>query len=170
MPIELTAHTDAGARLVALAEGLSEDLATRAAEHDRDATYPFEAIDALRAAGYFAAPVPVELGGLGDASVAIGVNMHLVAVLNMERRRQVAVAGGEERRARGFASSLEQIARDGVVLAAAISERGQDLTRPATVATRTESGWRIDGRKMFCTMSPAATDLYVAVTYVDGED
>src|SRR5829696_8916515 len=109
MPIELTAHTDAGARLVAIAEGLSEDLATRAAEHDRDATYPFEAIDALRAAGYFAAPVPVDLGGLGvysahdlvvassrlargDASVAIGVNMHLVAVLNMERRHQVAVA------------------------------------------------------------------------------
>jgi alkylation response protein AidB-like acyl-CoA dehydrogenase len=55
------------------------------------------------------------------------------------------------------------------VLAAAISERGQDLTRPGTVARRTESGWRIDGRKMFCTMSPAATDLYVAVTYADGE-
>ena len=56
------------------------------------------------------------------------------------------------------------------MLAAAISERGQDLTRPATLATRTASGWRIDGRKMFCTMSPAATDLYVAVTYADGED
>jgi alkylation response protein AidB-like acyl-CoA dehydrogenase len=55
------------------------------------------------------------------------------------------------------------------VLAAAISERGQDLTRPGTLATRTESGWRIDGRKMFATMSPAATDLYVAVTYADGE-
>jgi alkylation response protein AidB-like acyl-CoA dehydrogenase len=99
--------------------------------------------------------------------VAIGVNMHLVAVLNMERRRQVAVAAGAERRARGFASSLERIARDGVVLAAAISERGQDLTRPGTRATRTRSGWRIDGRKLFCTMSPAATDLYVAVTYAD---
>jgi alkylation response protein AidB-like acyl-CoA dehydrogenase len=186
MPIELTAHTDVGARLVAIAENLSEQLAARAAEHDRDRSYPFEAIDALKAAGYFAAPVPVELGGLGvssahdlvvassrlargDASVAIGVNMHLVAVLNMERRRQVAVAAGQERRARGFASSLEQIANDGVVLAAAISERGQDLTRPGTVATRTESGWRIDGRKMFCTMSPAATDLYVAVTAADGE-
>jgi alkylation response protein AidB-like acyl-CoA dehydrogenase len=187
MPIELTAHTRAGARLVAIAEELSEDLAPRAAEHDRDGSYPFEAIDALKAAGYFAAPVPVELGGLGvssahdlvvassrlargDASVAIGVNMHLVAVLNMERRRQVAVAAGAERRARGFASSLEQIAHDGVVLAAAISEPGQDLTRPGTLARRTESGWQIDGRKMFCTMSPAATDLYVAVTYADGED
>jgi alkylation response protein AidB-like acyl-CoA dehydrogenase len=105
----------------------------------------------------------------GDASVAIGVNMHLVAVLNMERRRQVAVAAGAERRSRGFAASLERIAHDGVVLAAAISEPGQDLTRPGTRATRTASGWRIDGRKMFCTMSPAATDLYVAVTYADGE-
>jgi L-evernosamine nitrososynthase len=186
MPIELTAHTEAGARLVAIAEELSPGLAARAEEHDRDGSYPFEAIDALKAARYFAAPVPVSLGGLGvasvhdlvvassrlargDASVAIGVNMHLVAVLNMERRRQVAAAAGAERRSRGFAASLERIARDGVVLAAAISERGQDLTRPSTRATRTESGWRIDGRKLFCTMSPAATDLYVAVTYTDGE-
>ncbi len=186
MPIELTAHTDAGARLVTIAEHLSQELAAHAAEHDRDGTYPFEAIEALKAAGYFAAPVPIELGGLGvssahdlvvassrlargDASVAIGVNMHLVAVLNMERRRQVAVATGAQRRARGFAASLEQVARDDVVLAAAISERGQNLTRPGTLATRTESGWRIDGRKMFCTMSPAATDLYVAVSYADDE-
>jgi alkylation response protein AidB-like acyl-CoA dehydrogenase len=186
MPIELTAHTDAGARLVAIADELSKELAARAAEHDRDGTYPFEAIDALKAANFFAAPVPVELGGLGvwsahdlvvassrlargDASVAIGVNMHLIAVANMERRRRAAVAAGAERRARGFASSLERIARDGVVLAAAISERGQDLTRPGTLATRTASGWRIDGRKLFCTMAPAATDLYVAVTYADGQ-
>jgi alkylation response protein AidB-like acyl-CoA dehydrogenase len=106
----------------------------------------------------------------GDASVAIGVNMHLVAVLNMERRRRVALAAGAERRARGFAASLEEIARDGVVLAAAISEQWQDLTRPATVATRTASGWRIDGRKTFCTMSLAASHLYVAVTYADGDN
>jgi alkylation response protein AidB-like acyl-CoA dehydrogenase len=180
--IELAAHTEAGARLVAIAEALAPGLAARAGEHDRDGSYPFEAIDALRAAGYFAAPVPVELGGLGvssahdlvvassrlargDASVAIGVNMHLVAVLNMERRRRA----GDPRRARAFAASLEQIARDGVILAAAISERGQDLTRPGTTATRTESGWRIDGRKWFCTMSPAATHLYVAVTCAGAE-
>jgi L-evernosamine nitrososynthase len=186
MPIELTARTEPGARLVAIAEEISNGLAARAAEHDRDASYPFEAIDALKAAGYFRAPVPVELGGLGvssshdlvvassrlargDASVAIGVNMHLVAVLNMERRRRVAAAAGHERRERGFASSLERIAYNGVVLAAAISEPGQDLTRPGTLATRSDSGWRIDGRKLFCTMSPAATDLYVAVSYADAD-
>ena len=120
MPIELTAHTDTGARLVSIAEELAEQLAVRAAEHDREGTYPFEAIDALKAAGYFAAPIPIELGGLGvssahdlvvaasrlargDASVAIGVNMHLVAVLNMVRRHDVAAAAGPERRARAFA-------------------------------------------------------------------
>src|SRR3954467_10482886 len=125
MPIELTANTPAGVRPVAIAEQLSELLGARAGEHDREGSYPFEAIEALKAAGYFAAPVPVELGGLGvssahdlvvassrlargDASVAIGVNMHLVAVHNVERRRQVAVAAGKERRARGFAASLEQ--------------------------------------------------------------
>jgi hypothetical protein len=56
MPIELTAHTAAGARLVTIAERLSHVLASRAAEHDRDGTFPFEAIDALKAAGYFASP------------------------------------------------------------------------------------------------------------------
>src|SRR6476620_5131611 len=154
MPIELSAHTESAGRLVAAAELLSEQLAASAAEHDRDGSYPFEAIDLLKAVGYFGAPVPVELGGLGvssahdlvvassrlargNASVAIGVNMHLVAVQNMERRRQVAVAAGAERRARAFASSLQRIAHDGVVLAAAISERDQDLTRPFTVATPT---------------------------------
>jgi alkylation response protein AidB-like acyl-CoA dehydrogenase len=184
MPIELAATTEAGARLVTLAEGLVAELAEHAAEHDRDGTYPFEAIEALRAARYFAAPVPADLGGLGvssvhdlvvassrlargNASVAIGVNMHLAAVSNMQRRQSMALAAGNARRAGNFAASLEQIVTEGIVLAYAVSERAQDLTRPQTVARRTDTGWRIDGRKWFCTMSPAATHLYVALTYAD---
>ena len=184
--LELTANTDAGARLVQLAETLAQELARRAPEHDRAATFPHEGIDALKRAGYFRAPIPAEFGGLGvtsvhdvvvassrlargDASVTIGVNMHLVVVLNMVRRWQAAVAAGDERRARAFGASMEAIARDGVVMATAISEPGQDLTRPATTALRTETGWRIDGRKIFCTMSPAATVLQTAVTFV-GDD
>ena len=169
-----------------LAETLAQELARRAPEHDREATFPHAGIDALKRAGYFTAPIPAEYGGLGvtsvhdvivassrlargDASVAIGVNMHLVVLLNMVRRWQAAVAAGDERRARAFGASMEAIARDGVVMATAISEPGQDLTRPSTTATRTASGWRIDGRKIFCTMSPAATVLQTAVTFV-GDD
>ena len=186
MPIELAAHTPTGARLVTIAEELSHQLAARAAEHDRDGTYPFEAIDALKATGYFAAPIPIELGGLG-VSVSARPGRR---VQPLGSRRRVGCHRGEhasgrgaehgappERRGGGQGRAscprLCRLARadrrDGVVLAAAISERGQDLTRPGTVATRTGSGWRIDGRKMFCTMSPAATDLYVAVTYADEE-
>ena len=184
--VQLTAKTHPGARLVRMAEALAEEFAGRAAVHDRDASFPHAAIDALKRAGYLTAPIPEQHGGLGvtsvhdlvvassrfargDASIAIGVNMHVVLLLNMVRRRQAAVAAGDDRRAAAFGASLEEIARDGVVLAAAISELGQDLTRPRTTATRTPSGWRIDGRKAFCTMSPAATVLFTAVTFVDDD-
>lgn len=184
--LELAAKTDAGARLVRVAERLAEDLGSRAAVHDREASFPHASVAALKDAGFFAAPIPAEHGGLGvtsvhdvvvassrlargDASVAIGVNMHLAVVLNLVRRWQDAVAGGHDRRAAAFGASLEAIARDGVVMATAISEPGQDLTRPHTTATRTASGWRIDGRKIFCTMAPAATVLQTAVTFVDDD-
>jgi len=182
--IELTAKTKPGARLVRTAEALAQDFASRAALHDREASFPHAAIDALKRAGYFTAPIPVECGGLGvtsvhdvvvassrlargDASIAIGVNMHLVLLLNIVRRWQAAAR--DRRRAAAFRASMNAIARDGVVMASAVSELGQDLTCPRTTATRTPAGWRIDGRKTFCTMSPAATVLYTAVTFVDDD-
>ena len=69
MRFELEARTDAGRRLVALAEGLAADFAERAGEHDRAASYPFENIRTLSERGYLAAPVPRELGGMGVESV-----------------------------------------------------------------------------------------------------
>jgi alkylation response protein AidB-like acyl-CoA dehydrogenase len=105
----------------------------------------------------------------GDAALTLGVNMHLAYVTNVVRRWQLALAAGDERRTSALAGSLEEIARDGVVLAAAISEPAQDLTRPATRAIRTDDGWIVSGRKLFCTMSPAADVLYTAVTFVDGD-
>src|SRR5688500_11407909 len=184
MALELTARTAAGRDLVALAERLAGEIAGPAAEHDRDGTYPFEGIEALREAGYFAAPVPQELGGLGvssvhdvivasgrlargDASLAIGVNMHLVVVLNLARRWAMARATGNARREAAFADSLREIVAGGVVRAAAMSEPRQDLTRPSTTAVRTETGWRVDGHKIFCTMSPAATVLLTSVRFAD---
>ena len=184
--MELSARTPAGAHLVALAERLAEDFASRAAAHDRDGTYPHESIRSLRDAGYPIAPVPAQLGGLGvssvhdlvvasgrlargDASVAIGVNMHLIAVMALARRLSVALAAGKIRRAGAFAESLRTIVRERSVIAAAQSETSQDLTRPATRAERTAGGWRIDGHKVFCTMSPAATTLLTAVSFVDDE-
>jgi alkylation response protein AidB-like acyl-CoA dehydrogenase len=93
--------------------------------------------------------------------------MHLVFVLNVARRWQIATAAGDERRARAFGETLEEIARNGTVFASAGSERRQDLTRPTTRAKRTETGWVVAGHKVFCTMASAADVLYTAVTYID---
>jgi L-evernosamine nitrososynthase len=184
--LPISAKTAAGARLVALAECHAADFAAPAAANDRDGAFPHASLEALRTTGYLAAPIPAEHGGLGvesihdvlvassrlargDASLAIGVNMHLTATIQLVRRWSMARASGNERRATAFARTIAPIARGEVVMAAAISERGQDITRPGTRAVRTEDGWRIDGAKAFCTMSPAATVLYTSVSF-DAED
>src|SRR4051812_24257106 len=119
MTMELMARTPAGADLVALAEWLADDAGTRAGAHDRDGTYPHQSLAALREAGYLTAPVPAVFGGLdvssvhdiivasgrlarGDASLAIGVNMPLVAVMAMARRWRMARAAGSVRREQAF--------------------------------------------------------------------
>lgn len=186
MSFELTAKTDRGARLVAIAEALAGELGPRAAEHDRDGSFAFESLAAVKETGFLTAPIPERFGGLGvdsvhdllvassrlargDAALTLGVNMHLVFVLNVARRWQIAAAARDERRARAFAETLEDIARRGTVYVSAGSEPMQDITRPRTTATRTETGWTVSGRKIFCTMAPAADVLYTAVTYADDQ-
>ena len=101
----------------------------------------------------------------GDASLAIGVNMHFAYLLNVVRRWQIAVAVRQRaarRRARRGARGDRPRRRR---LRGRGQRAGQDLTRPATTAARTEDGWIVSGRKVFCTMSPAADVLYTAVTF-----
>ena len=184
MSLELTARTDPGLRLIALAETLANEIAPRVAEHDRDGTFPFDSFAAVKQSGYLAAPVPEQLGGLdvtsvhdllvassrlarGDAALTLGVNMHLVFVSSVARRWQMATAAGDERRAGAFGETLEEVAKGGTVFVAAGSELRQDLARPTTMAKRTETGWIVSGHKVFCTMASAADVLYTAVTYTD---
>ncbi len=182
--LELQPETRPGARLVACAESLAQRLASTAVEHDTTGTFAFENIALLKQAGYFTAPIPEQFGGLGvdsvhdilvassrlaraDASTALGLNMHLLVVMNVARRWRLAVHRGQARRATAFARSLERFVTDQVVISAAVSEPNQHLTQPAARATRNGDGWLLNGRKIFSTMSPAATMLLVSVTYED---
>jgi L-evernosamine nitrososynthase len=182
--MELNAQTEPGRRLVALAEKLAEQIRPAAARHDADASFAHESLALLKTSGYLLAPAPAEFGGLGvfsihdlvvassrlargDVALTIGTNMHFAYIVNLTRRWRAARAENNERRTEAFGRALEQATRDGVVFAAAISEPAQDLTRPSTVAARTDNGWALSGRKVFCTMSPAADLLYASVTYRD---
>ncbi|HEX4983977.1 MAG TPA: acyl-CoA dehydrogenase family protein [Ilumatobacteraceae bacterium] len=182
---ELQATTQAGAVMVGDAERYAERFAAGALEHDRDGTFAAEHLEALRRGRFLVAPIPVEFGGggvtsthdvliaasrlaRGDVATTIGVNMHLSAMLNIVRQWQVATVGGELVKANALAGVLRGVADADVVLAAAISEpAGQDLSRPATTATKVDGGWVVNGTKRFATMSSAATAVSVAVTYVD---
>jgi alkylation response protein AidB-like acyl-CoA dehydrogenase len=187
---DLQAGTEAGAAMVAQAEVAAEGFVEGAVAHDRDGSFATEHLEELRASGFLFAPVPAELGGggvtsvrdvliamsrlaRGDAATTIGVNMHLAVLLNIVRTWEVARALGQTRRADGLAERIRLVVAAGVVFASAASEPSpQDLTRPATTATRSGDGWLINGRKAFATMAPAATILSVALTYQDdvGED
>ena len=186
MGAELQARTEPGRRLILLAEQLAADLATRAADHDRDGSYPHEAVAALRDGGYLAAPIPQALGGMGvesvhdlivaasrlargDASVAIGASMHLIPLVNTAHRWRAATLARHPPRPPAHRGTPQRVARGGARVAAAGGGPDPDLTRPRTRADRTDDGWVVSGHKVFCTMSPAATELYAAVTFDDGE-
>src|SRR3954462_13343798 len=80
-------------RLLEVAGTLAESFAARAAQHDRDNTFPVEHWPVMAEAGYLGLTVPEELGGAGaspyefllaqerlaqgDGPTALAVNMHL---------------------------------------------------------------------------------------------
>ena len=146
-----------------------ERIRERAARYDRDNAFFTEDLAELREAGYLAALVPRELGGLGwgfdDAvraqallagagpATALGVNMHLVwtGVAKILRDR------GDD--------SLEFVLREagaGEIFGFGISEAGNDLMLFGS-RTRAEpqpgGGYRYSGRKIFTSLSPAWTRL-----------
>ena len=147
MSLELTARTDPGARLVALAETLANEIGPRAADHDRDGSFPFDSFASVKRSGYLARADPraarrsrrhlcsrparrLDRLAHGDAALTLGVNMHLVFVLNVARRWQIATAAGDERRARAFGETLEEIARDGTVLLPPAASGGRTSRAP----------------------------------------
>jgi alkylation response protein AidB-like acyl-CoA dehydrogenase len=183
---ELTATTEAGAAMVAAAARFADEFAAGALDHDRVGTFAQVHLEKLAADRWLFAPLPTAFGGGGVASVldlliaasrlargdvatTIGVNMHFAVVTNLVRAWSVAVARWDERTAERLGDMLRLVVEGDVVFASAASEPSpQDLTRPATVATRVPDGWRVTGRKAFATMASHATVLSVAVTFVDG--
>ena len=180
--IELQAETPAGARLVTCAEQLAQRMAAEAEANDTTGQYPAHHVALLKQAGYFVAPIPEQFGGRGvestydilvassrlargDASTTLGLNMHLQIVMSLVRRWRTACHRGDQRRAAAFGRSLARIVDDDMVIAAAVSEPNQNLTQPSARAMRNGSGWMLNGRKIFCTMSPVATTLLVSTQY-----
>jgi alkylation response protein AidB-like acyl-CoA dehydrogenase len=174
---ELLPRTDAGRRALELAERHAVEIGARAAEHDRDGTFPVEAFDAMKASGLIAAGVPAELGGMGvssvhdlmvatnrlaraDGSVGIALNMHYSVCLIVGRLLRGAREAGDAEAAEPFETFLALLG-SGMIAMANATEPGTDVLHPMTEATRVDGGWRLDGRKSFGTLSPVADVMMV---------
>ncbi len=171
MNFELEPLTEAGRRFVELADEHAADFATRADEHDREGSFPFENFEAMRESGFLAATVPERFGGLGvdklhdfgvgicrlsrgDGSTGIAANMHLSAAWIVTRLSGDAAAANP---------LLEQIGAGKLITAGVNSEAGTDLRHPLTEAVETDDGWKLNGRKIFGTVSPVANLFFMNV-------
>jgi len=177
MDVELQPTTEPGRAFVALAEQHATDFATRAAEHDREGSFPFENIAALQKSGFMAAPVPEEFGGMGltslydtmvgvsrlargDASTAIASNMHLASAAVMRRiwkHRNAETPANVTGAIEGF---MRAIGAGQLIGCGPATEAGTDLSSPMTELTPTEGGFLLNGHKIFGTLSPVAHVMF----------
>jgi alkylation response protein AidB-like acyl-CoA dehydrogenase len=169
-----------------------EKFAPRAAQWDREASFPFANYDDLREAGFLKLCVPREHGGLGAdyptymmvaaeigrfcGATALTWNMHICSTMwtgvladgipmtDAQRSEHLA------RRELHF----RRIVNDGALYAQPFSEGSAAAAGRApfgTTAKKVEGGWRINGRKIFASLSGAADYYGILCTEdVDGKD
>jgi alkylation response protein AidB-like acyl-CoA dehydrogenase len=139
--------------------------------HDIEGSFVHEGVTAAKDLGYLAAPVPVELGGqgaltkdiahaqriiaraCGSTALACSMHLHLVLAAAWRWRRGDTVVE----------PMLRRVNDDHIVL---VSTGGNDWTKPTAVATPVEGGWRVNGRKSFASISPAA-QMVVTFAVID---
>lgn len=184
MENQLQARTPAGRELSALAERFADEFSLRAGELDRSGEFAYRELAALQSSPLFYAPSPLEAGGMGvesvhdlmvassrlargNASITLGMNMHLLVLQSFVRQRRMALHRGDEARAEAVTATLRGFADSKSFIAAAVSEPDQDLLRPATTARLEGECWRVNGRKIICSGAPGATHFSVAVTVED---
>jgi alkylation response protein AidB-like acyl-CoA dehydrogenase len=169
------------AQLNALARRLAKArFDPRAAEYDRDARFPTENYDDMREAGLLGICVPKEHGGFGAGyraymttaaeigrycgATALTYNMHVCSCLwtgALSDDLDMSEADRAEHQRRR-AIHYARIVKDGAIYAQPFSEGGAAAAGAApfsTSASRVEGGWRIDGKKIFASLSGSA-DYY----------
>ncbi|MCO1596712.1 acyl-CoA/acyl-ACP dehydrogenase [Micromonospora sp. RHAY321] len=163
------------------ARRLAPRFAARAAQHDRDGSFPVEDFHDLREAGLFGLMVPRALGGLGasfaeyaavatelargNGATALVFNMHASVTGALGAvTEELAEALGVPDEALAARDRLLTAAAQGSWYAVAMSERGAGarLSQLSTVYEATDGGWRLKGSKTFCSGAGHADGYLVA--------
>lgn len=166
-------------------------LAPRAAKWDREASFPTDNYDDMRKEGWLGICVPVEDGGMGAdfqayclaaaefgrycGATALTWNMHVCSTLwsgllteDLEMDAPMR-ALHRERRSAHYANILER----GAIFSQPFSEGGAAAAGTVafgTTATPVEGGFRINGKKIFASLSGHADYYGILCTEVHGEE
>jgi len=166
---------------IAAARRLAPRLAARAAEHDREGTFPVDDFADLRAAGLFGLMVPGRLGGReagfaeyaavayelarGNGATALVYNMHASVTGALSAvNEDVAESLGVPDEALAARDRMLADAAAGSWYGVAMSERGAGsrLSQLATIYEPVDGGYHIKGTKTFCSGSGHADAYLVA--------
>jgi alkylation response protein AidB-like acyl-CoA dehydrogenase len=180
-----TSRAERQRKFIQMAAAHAEDFKTRVAQHDRENSFPFENVAAMKASGYTSMPAPEELGGggadvldvvlaqerlaQGDLPTAIAINMHLFAVGWLADLWHLA--DKKDGRLRSF---LESIARDRLVVCGGLSDPKINsavgfggLNDTSRRAEKVSGGYLVNGVAKFGTLSACADLLFQTAHYDD---
>jgi alkylation response protein AidB-like acyl-CoA dehydrogenase len=163
--------------LIALAESLGPAFARRAAKYDREASFPHENYADLKGAGLLGLCVPEKFGGMGAdlptyalvsatlgkycGATALTFNMHACSTLWPGVLADDLDMSAQERKEheRYCAVHFGRVVKEGAIYAQPFSEGSAAAAGKApfgTLAAKVEGGWRINGKKIFASLSGAA--------------
>ena len=172
-PLALIQGDERLAEWLATASRLAEGFADRAAQHDRERSFPFENFAALRAAGFHLLPIPREYGGWGatlpeavrvlerlargDGSTGLVFDMHVHVLGSLAESRPWPE--------QHFATVCREIVeREGWINSCATEPELGSPSRgglPKTRARWDGEGWRLTGQKTFTSGSPILTHMLI---------
>jgi len=177
--------------LLSLANELGRSkFAPRAAEWDREASFPFANYEDLRSTGLLALCVPKASGGLGAdyitymmvaaeigrfcGATALTYNMHICSTMWTGVLADSIPMTNEERaeHERRREIHFKRVVQDGAVYAQPFSEGSAAAAGRApfgTTARKVEGGWLVNGRKIFASLSGAANYYGVLCTEDKGD-
>ncbi|MEC7489844.1 MAG: acyl-CoA dehydrogenase family protein [Pseudomonadota bacterium] len=162
-----------------------EKFADRARRYDEEASFPFENYDDMRDAGILAMTVPERNGGLGVeykdyallaaemgkwcGATALTFNMHACTPLWTGHISDDLEMSADDRKqhSRNRELHFARIVENGAIFAQPFSEGSAAAAGKApfgTMAAKVDGGWLLNGRKIFASLSGAATYYGVVCT------
>jgi alkylation response protein AidB-like acyl-CoA dehydrogenase len=160
---------------LAIAEQLRDEFRVGAAERDRDRKFPYEQCAAFRASGLLGLMVPREHGGHGGSFVELMKVVNTISAGDSNIGQMYQLHTGGIRLLQEFAPPavqakwLPRFTRE-LWITNAYSEVGTASVNDFnTTVTPDGDGWRLNGKKFYCTGSLAG-DVTFGPCRVDGTD